>query len=98
MHNACKNVSKATHIIELLRNEYDVLISTSNDESDKWGISIDYHKVRSKFATERYNEVDGDRRLSITEDNFKINFTNCWYYKLSAFWEIPGVQRGNRGL
>ncbi|CAI6372072.1 unnamed protein product [Macrosiphum euphorbiae] len=39
---------------------------------DKWGISKDYHEVRSKFAIKHFEEVDGDRRLNVTEDNFKV--------------------------
>lgn len=39
---------------------------------DKWGISKDYHEVRSKFAIRHFDEVDGDRRLNVTTENFKI--------------------------
>jgi len=39
---------------------------------DKWGISKDYHEVRSKFAIKHFEEVDGDRRLNVTENNFKV--------------------------
>lgn len=72
LHNACQNLYEANCIIQNLRNEYDDLLLTSYNMCDKWGISKDYHEVRSKFATRYFDEVDGDRRLNITTENFKI--------------------------
>jgi len=72
LHNACQKLQEANCIIQNLRNQYDDLILTSHKMCDKWGISKDYHEVRSKFAIKHFEEVDGDRRLNVTEDNFKV--------------------------
>jgi len=39
---------------------------------DKCGISNDYHEVHSKFAIKHFEEIYGDRRLNVTEENFKV--------------------------
>ncbi|KAL4083682.1 hypothetical protein QTP88_028998 [Uroleucon formosanum] len=72
LHNACQHLYEANCIIQNLRNEYDDLILTSHNMCDKWGISKDYHEVRSKFAIRHFDEVDGDRRINVTTENFKI--------------------------
>lgn len=72
LHNACQHLYEANCIIQNLRNEFDDLILTSHNMCDKWGISKDYHEVRSKFAIRHFDEVDGDRKLNVTTENFKI--------------------------
>lgn len=72
LHNACKDLEEATNAIKNLRNGYNDLILTSMNMCDKWGISKDYHKTRTRFAIKHFDEVDGDRRLNITTENFKV--------------------------
>lgn len=39
---------------------------------DKWGISINFHVKRQRFAVRHFDELDGDRRLSVSNENFRI--------------------------
>jgi len=38
----------------------------------KWGVPLDVVQTRQRLAIKYFDEVDGDRRLNITENNFKI--------------------------
>lgn len=38
----------------------------------KWGVPLNIVQTTQRLATKYFDEVDGDRRLNITESNFKI--------------------------
>jgi len=46
---------------------------------DKWGVSKDYHKVRSKCAVKHFEEVDGNRirldRWMLRKRTLKFEFS-----------------------
>lgn len=75
LHNACENLKQATSIIKELRNKYHTLLETVQCMSTKWGILQEFHVQRLKFAR-RYFDVDGNRRLDITQDNLRIKVIN----------------------
>lgn len=72
LHNACENLKQATCIIKELRNNYHTLLETAKDMCTKWGIPLEFCVQRLKFGRRYFDEVDGDRRLDITQDNLRI--------------------------
>ncbi|KAL4092169.1 hypothetical protein QTP88_026722 [Uroleucon formosanum] len=72
LHNACENLKQATSTIRELRNNYHTLMETAKCMCTKWGIPQEFHVHRLKFGRRYFDEVDGDRRLDISEDNLRI--------------------------
>lgn len=72
LHNACINLENAKKNIENLRNSYDDIMLECVDLCNKWGISINFHVKRQRFAIRHFDEFDGDRRLSVSNENFRI--------------------------
>ncbi|KAL4152705.1 hypothetical protein QTP88_000538 [Uroleucon formosanum] len=72
LHNACENLKQATSTIKELRNNYHTLMETAKCMCTKWGIPQEFHVHRLKFGRRYFDEVDGDRRLDISEDNLRI--------------------------
>lgn len=72
LHNACENLKQATSKIKELRNNYHTLMETAKFMCTKWGIPQEFHVQRLKFGRRYFDEVDGDRRLDITQDNLRI--------------------------
>ncbi|XP_060863504.1 zinc finger MYM-type protein 1-like [Metopolophium dirhodum] len=58
--------------INELRNNYDGILSKSKELCAKWNITVPFHLVRKQFANKRFDDFDGDFRLDINEENFKI--------------------------
>lgn len=58
--------------INELRNNYDGILSKSKELCTKWNITVPFHLVRKQFANKRFDDFDGDFRLDINEENFKI--------------------------
>ncbi|XP_060859483.1 zinc finger MYM-type protein 1-like [Metopolophium dirhodum] len=58
--------------INELRNNYDGILSKSKELCAKWNITVLFHLVRKQFANKRFDDFDGDFRLDINEENFKI--------------------------
>lgn len=54
------------------RNNYDEILSKSKELCAKWNISVPFHSVRKIFANKKFDDFDGDSRLDINEENFKI--------------------------
>ncbi|XP_022175277.1 uncharacterized protein LOC111037189 [Myzus persicae] len=55
-----------------LRQNYSDIVNIANDLCSKWGISSKFPSKRQQFAKLHFDEIDGDRRLNVTEENFKI--------------------------
>lgn len=72
LHNACENLQQATNLIKNIRNNYDSLMETAKNMCTKWGIPHEFHVQRLKLGIRHFDEVDGDRRLNITQENIKI--------------------------
>lgn len=58
--------------IQNLRDDYTNIVKYAKEMCKKWGVPLDVVQIRQRLATKYFDEVDGDRRLNITESNFKI--------------------------
>lgn len=58
--------------IQNLRDDYTNIVKYAKEMCKKWGVPLDMAKTRQRLATKYFDEVDVDRRLNITESNFKI--------------------------
>lgn len=55
-----------------MRDNYSsIIVDKSKIMCDSWSISFSFNQSRERFSKLFLGEVDGDRRLNITEDNFK---------------------------
>lgn len=72
LHNACKNLKEVKTVIENLRDNYENVLLESKNLCSRWGISSDFHVKRLRFATKYFDEVDGDYRLNVTDENFCV--------------------------
>lgn len=72
LHNACQNLKEAKTVIENLRDNYGNILLECNDLCSRWGISHNFHVKRNMFVTKYFDEVGGDRRLNVTNENFRI--------------------------
>lgn len=73
LHSACKNLKNATEVIQNLRNNYEItILSECKHLCVKWGISTNFYVKRQIFAIRHFDEVDGDRRLSVSDENFRV--------------------------
>ncbi|KAL4150110.1 hypothetical protein QTP88_003947 [Uroleucon formosanum] len=73
LHSACRNLKNAKEVIQNLRNDYEItILSECKHLCVKWGISMNFHVRRQKFAVKHFDEVEGDRRLSISDENFRV--------------------------
>jgi len=73
IQNACNLLKQTICTFEDLRENYELILNTATFLCGKWNISTNFVNKRSRFAKLHYDEIDGDRRLNVTEDNFKIN-------------------------
>jgi len=72
LFNACKNLEEATNFITRLRCDYENVLLTTKNLCKSWDIPTNYRTERTRFAIKHFDEIDGDRRLNITEENLKI--------------------------
>lgn len=73
LHNACRNLKNAKEVIQNLRNDYEItILSECKNLCVKWGISMNFHVRRQIFAVKHFDEVEGDRRLSVSDENFRV--------------------------
>lgn len=63
---ACKILNEATNCITKLRCDYENVLLTSKSLCQSWDIPIHFLEERTRFSIKHF-EVDGDRRLNITE-------------------------------
>jgi len=72
LHNACNYLKEATSSITNLRDKYEEFVNSSNIVCKGWGIPIQ-STVRHRIYSKRFfDDVDGDRRLDITSENFRL--------------------------
>ncbi|XP_026819502.1 zinc finger MYM-type protein 1-like [Rhopalosiphum maidis] len=62
--------------ISKLRDEYDTFVDNSKTVCKFWNIPFMFLHKRQRFATKFHDEFDNDRRLTVTEDNFKVTIFN----------------------
>ena len=55
-----------------LRANYNNIVEDAKNLCVSWKIPFNFNCKRERFAVRYHEEVDCDRRLSITEDNFKV--------------------------
>ncbi|KAL4097878.1 hypothetical protein QTP88_022581 [Uroleucon formosanum] len=72
IQNACYLLQQTIGTLEHLRENYDSVLNTAKCICNKWGITTQSVSKRQRYAKLYFDEVDGDRRLNVTEDNFKI--------------------------
>lgn len=73
IQSACTFLDQAYQSISNLRNNFKDILNTAELICSKWNIPTDFKTKRQAFAKHYFDEVDGDRRLNTTKDNFKIN-------------------------
>lgn len=72
LHNACNYLKEATSSISNLRDKYEEFVNSSNDLCKKWGILIQSTVRRRIYSKRFFDDIDGDRRLYITSENFRV--------------------------
>jgi len=72
LQKARDQLENAYQSIQTLRENYDSVVEDAKIVCNKWGISTKYKSSRQRFAKKHFDNVDGDRRLQITEHNFRI--------------------------
>lgn len=72
LQKARDQLENAYQSIQKLRENYDSVVEDAKVLCFKWGISTKPKSTRPRFAKKYFDDVDGDRRLQITEDNFRI--------------------------
>lgn len=75
LHQACELLENCVRSIKSLRTNYDEIVASSKILCSKWGISTQPKSHRRVFAKKYFDEinhVDEDRRIDITEDNFRV--------------------------
>lgn len=80
IHQACDLLKDCVQSIKYLRTKYKEIVTSSKIICLKWGISTKSKIQRNVFAEKHFGDMDGDRRLDITEDNLQVShFTSHWY-------------------
>ncbi|XP_022166846.1 uncharacterized protein LOC111031275 [Myzus persicae] len=72
LKKALDRLTDAYTCMQQLRNDYCSVVENANNLAIKWGIPTDDKVARQKKARLFFDEIDGDRRMNITQDNFKI--------------------------
>jgi len=72
IQSACTFLDQAYQSISNLRDNFKDILNTAELICSKWNISTDFKTKRQAFAKHYFDEVDGDRRLNTTKDNFKV--------------------------
>ncbi|KAL4096630.1 hypothetical protein QTP88_020336 [Uroleucon formosanum] len=56
-----------------MRQEYEKITDNARKLCETWNIPFKFDKKRQRFAVRHFDEVDSDYRLTVMEDNFKVN-------------------------
>lgn len=72
LHNVRDRLAESFSSIQNLRNDYINIVKYAKDLCIKWDIPLNSSQTRQRLVKKFFDEVDGDRRLNITENNFKI--------------------------
>ncbi|KAF0704663.1 zinc finger MYM-type protein 1-like [Aphis craccivora] len=62
--------------ISKLRDEYDTFVDNFKTVCKFWNVPFMFLHKRQRFATKFHDEFDSDKRLTVTEDNFKVTIFN----------------------
>lgn len=73
LDQASNMLRNAVQTTQKLRNSFEDILKNANELCLKWGISTSFFNKRNIFAKKHYDELDGDYRLNVTEENFKVN-------------------------
>ncbi|KAL4090329.1 hypothetical protein QTP88_025188 [Uroleucon formosanum] len=73
LNKASIQLQKATESIEKMRQEYEKITDNARKLCETWNIPFKFDKKRQRFAVRHFDEVDSDYRLTVMEDNFKVN-------------------------
>lgn len=55
-----------------MRNNYEDIVNNAKSLCLRWSLPVTYTEPRQIYEKKHFDEVDGDRRLTITTENFKI--------------------------
>ncbi|KAL4083674.1 hypothetical protein QTP88_028990 [Uroleucon formosanum] len=69
---ALDRLTDAYTCMQQLRNDYCSVVEDASNLTIKWCIPTDDKVARQKTARLFFDEIDGDRWMNITQDNFKI--------------------------
>ncbi|XP_050065578.1 uncharacterized protein LOC126554562 [Aphis gossypii] len=72
IQTSCGLLEQAIGSLSELRQNYNDIVKIANDLCSKWGISSKFPSQRQQFTKLHFDEIDGDRRLKITKENFRI--------------------------
>jgi len=72
LQKALDRLTDAYTCMQRLRNDYCSVVENVRNLAIKWGIPTDDKEARQKKARLFFDEVNGDRRINITQDNFKV--------------------------
>lgn len=72
IQNSCYLLEQAIGSLLELRQNYNEIVNIAHDLCSKWGISSKFPSKRQQFTKLHFDEIDGDRRLNVTEENFEI--------------------------
>ncbi|KAL4153274.1 hypothetical protein QTP88_001107 [Uroleucon formosanum] len=73
LDQASNMLRNAVQTTQKLRNSFEDILKNASELCLKWGISTSFFNKRNIFAKKHYDELDGDYRLNVTEENFKVN-------------------------
>ncbi|XP_008188824.1 uncharacterized protein LOC103311067 [Acyrthosiphon pisum] len=72
LQQALDQLNTAISDIKLMRENYDTIVDKAKKMCDSWSIPFTFHQSRERYSKLFPGEIDGDRRLTITQDNFKV--------------------------
>lgn len=72
LQRASTQLENAISIIEKLRSQYDQIVEDSKELCIKWNIPFKLSETRQRFAKKYFEEVDSDRRLTTSDENFRV--------------------------
>lgn len=72
LHQALEQLNTAISDIKLMRENYDTIVEKAKEMCESWSIPFTFHQSRERYSKVFPGEIYGDRRLTITKDNFKV--------------------------
>lgn len=74
LEEACKMLNNAVNFIQETRNSYDDnVLDNAKSLCSRWGIPNQFVEKKESYAKKHfYDNLNGDRRLNTTEENFKV--------------------------
>lgn len=72
LHQATNYLQECIDGIKHMRSNYEELVSSAVELCSKWGIPITTETKRKQFLKKHFDEIDSDKRLKKTEENFRV--------------------------